>query len=186
MSNACPGSVHGQWAEFRFGVIGGLFSAPPERGQLGRELSLLAQRMWVHPITGESTTFDISTISRWYYTARSHPNDPVGALRPRVRRDRGRHRRYFAEAVWAALAAQYAEHPGWMYQLHADNLSVLCKEKPELGPLPSYPTVRRHLKSQPESRICCGLLTDCPHDESLLTAGSTSGWVVPVSRCRAC
>jgi transposase InsO family protein len=89
----------------------------------------------------------VSTISRWYYAARASPDNPVGGLRPRVRSDRGRHRPLFAEAVWAALAEQYAEHPSWTYQLHADNLRILCQTTPALGSVPSYATVRRHLKA---------------------------------------
>ena len=116
--------VHGRWAEFRFGVVGGLFSAPPARGELGRALQALAERLWTHPISGEPTRFDESTIARWYYAARGKPDNPVGALRPRVRRDRGQHRPRFVERVWAALAELYATHPGWTYQLHADNLRV--------------------------------------------------------------
>jgi transposase InsO family protein len=147
MSDKRPGTVHGRWAEFRFGVIGGLFAAPPERGDLGQKLQALAQQFWTHPITGEPAQFDVSTISRWYYTARANLDDPVRALRPRVRRDRGRHRPRFAEAVWTALAELYAEHPSWTYQLHADNLRVVCEQSPTLGLAPSYATVRRHLKA---------------------------------------
>lgn len=147
MSDERPGTVHGRWAEFRFGVIGGLFSAPPKRGDLGRALDELSQQFWTHPITGEPTQFDVSTISRWYYAARGSPDNPVGALRPRVRSDRGRHRPQFVEAAWAALAEQYAEHPSWTYQLHADNLRIVCRMTPALGPVPSYATVRRHLKA---------------------------------------
>jgi transposase InsO family protein len=148
MSQKRPGTVHGRWAEFRFGVVGGLFSAPPERGELGRALQALAEQTWIHPVSGEPTHFDVSTIARWYYAARAHADNPLGALRPRVRRDRGKHRPRFIPAVWAALAEQYAAHPSWTCQLHADNLAVLCEADRALGPAPSYATVRRHLKSQ--------------------------------------
>lgn len=149
MSQKRPGTIHGRWAEFRFGVVGGLFSAPPERGELGHALAALAAQTWTHPVSGEPTRFDVSTIARWYYAARAHPDNPVGALRPRVRRDRGRHRPCFAETVWAALAEQYAAHPSWTYRLHADNLQVVCDaDRARLGPAPSYATVRRHLKAQ--------------------------------------
>ena len=89
----------------------------------------------------------MSTIARWYYTARSNPDDIVAALRTRARSDRGRHRPHFSEAVWEALADQYTDHPSWTYQLHADNLEALCEEDPKLGPTPKYSTVRRHMKS---------------------------------------
>jgi hypothetical protein len=111
-------------------------------------LTALADQCWTHPITGEPTRFHAATIARWYYAARNHPNDMLDALRPRVRGDRGQHRPLFAEAVWAALAAQYAEHPSWTYQLHADNVRALCQVDAKLGPAPSYATIRRHMKSQ--------------------------------------
>ena len=148
MSDKRPGTSHGRWAEFRFGVVGSLFSAPPSRGDLEAALRALAAREWTHPITGEPTRFHVSTIARWYYTAKSRPDDITVALRPRLRKDRGRHRPCFAPAVWAALAGLYNEHPTWSYQLHVDNLRVLCEADPELGPAPSYATVRRHLKGQ--------------------------------------
>jgi putative transposase len=148
VSEKSPGTSHGRWAEFRFGVVGTLFSAPPGRGELEPALQELAARTWIHPITGEPTQFHVSTIARWYYVAREHPDEIMAALRPRVRKDRGRHRPCFAAAVWTALADQYTEHPTWTYQLHADNLRVLCEADPELGPAPSYATVRRHLKDQ--------------------------------------
>jgi transposase InsO family protein len=148
MSQKRPGTVHGRWAEFRFGVVGGLFSAPPERGELGRALQALADQTWTHPVSGEPTRFDVSTIARWYYAARGTPDNPVGALRPRVRSDRGQHRPCFVDGVWAALAELYAQHPSWTCRLHADNLHVLCDADRALGPAPSYATVRRHLKAQ--------------------------------------
>lgn len=148
MSDKRPGTAHGRWAEFRFGVIGSLLSAPPEHGELETELQALASKLWSHPITGEPTRFHASTIARWYYTARRSPDNITGALRPRVRSDRGRHRPCFVVAVWEALAAQYTEHPSWTYQLHADNLRVSCEEDSGLGPVPSYATVRRHMKGQ--------------------------------------
>ena len=148
MSEKRPGTSHGRWAEFRFGVVGSLFSAPPSRGELEPALRALAAREWIHPITGEPTKFHVSTIARWYYAAKSRPDDITVALRPRLRKDRGRHRPCFASAVWAALADLYTEHPTWSYQLHADNLRALCEVDPELGPAPSYATVRRHLKGQ--------------------------------------
>lgn len=144
-----PGSPHGRWAEFRFGVVGDLLSASPKRGELEAEIEALARKRRTHPISGEPTTFHASTIARWYYTALSRPSDPVGALRPKIRKDAGRHRIRFGEAVWALLAKQYTDHPGWTYQLHSDNLTVLCEKEPErLGAAPSYATVRRHMKGQ--------------------------------------
>lgn len=45
------------------------------------------------------------------------------------------------------IRAQYREHPSWSYQLHVDNLRVLVAQHPELGPLPSYTTLRRWMKA---------------------------------------
>jgi putative transposase len=144
-----PGAIHGRWAEFRFGVVGGLLSAPPAHGELEAEIAALARKTWTHPISGEPKRFHASTIARWYYAAQARPADVVGALRPKVRKDAGRHRACFAEAVWAELAKQYTGHPSWTYQLHSDNLTVLCEKEPtRLGPAPSYATVRRHMKGR--------------------------------------
>lgn len=148
MTEKCQGSPHAQWAEFRFGVIGGLFSAPPARGELARELLALAERKWTHPITGEPVMFHVSTIARWYYAARDQPDSMTNALRLQIRKDRGHHRPHFVGLVWEKLVVQYSEHPGWTYQLHADNVRALCNADPNLGPTPSYSTVRRHLQGQ--------------------------------------
>jgi transposase InsO family protein len=153
MSEKRPGTAHGRWAEFRFGVVGSLLSAQPPRGELEQALQQLAAQDWTHPITGEPTRFAVSTIARWYYTARGNPDNIVGSLRPKVRKDRGCHRAHFSEAVWEALAEQYSEHPSWTYQLHADNLKALCEEDPKLGPSPKYSTVRRHMKSHGWLRV---------------------------------
>ena len=42
---------------------------------------------------------------------------------------------------------QYRLHPSWSYQLHHDNLAVCVQEKPELGPMPSYNTILRYMKT---------------------------------------
>ena len=139
--------MHGRWAEFRFGVIGGLLSAPPAHGELESALQALAARFWTHPTTSESVRFHASTIARWYYAASKAPDDILGALRPRVRNDAGKHRPKFKEAVWKALADLHELHATWTYQLHADNLRALCKGDATLGPAPSYVTVRRHMQN---------------------------------------
>jgi transposase InsO family protein len=142
-------AVQAQWAEFRFGVIGHLFWAPPSRGELEAALQELSHKSFTHPTTGQLTTFHASTLARWYYAARARPSDPVGALRPKVRKDAGRHRAHFREALWTTLADQYRAHQSWSCRLHADNLAVLCEDEPEqYGPTPSYATVRRHMKAQ--------------------------------------
>src|SRR5579859_5239947 len=142
-----PQSRHDRWARLRFSIIGPLLASPPERGDLGGEIRKLAQKTWRHPISGEAARFGPSTIERWYYTARNERQDPVGALRRRVRKDAG-HAARVSAALGQTLRAQHRAHPSWSAQLHADNLAVLVKGHPELGPMPSYSTIRRWMKSQ--------------------------------------
>ena len=140
------------WARMRFAVVGQLLAAPPTvRGGLRSALVDLAERSWKHPITGELTHFRLSTIERWYYLARGERTDPVLVLRRKVRRDRGTQPAMSAPIV-EVLAVQYRAHPGWSFQLHVDNLATRVREDPALGPLPSYATVRRHLKGKGMTR----------------------------------
>ena len=44
-----------------------------------------------------------------------------------------------------ALLAQYGAHKSWSVQLHHDNLAALAQTRPDLGPVPSYATIRRFL-----------------------------------------
>ncbi len=141
---------HGQgrspdrWAQLRFAVVGPLLAAPPAPGALQAALTALARQPWLHPITGEPTRFAFSTIERWLYQAKHERADPVGVLRRKVRTDRGRPRA-ISDPLMSVLRAQYAEHPGWSAQLHADNLAVRVEADPRLGPMSSYSTVRRVL-----------------------------------------
>jgi len=135
-----------RWAELRFSVVGSLLAAPPPHGELQAELEKLAAKTWKHPISEEPTQFGCSTIERWYYRARNEPADRVGVLRRKVRRDSGT-QPSMGDALRRALVAQYRDHRGWSYQLHYDNLKALVAEQPELGPLPSYATVRRFMKA---------------------------------------
>jgi transposase InsO family protein len=139
--------AHDAWARLRFSVVGALLAAPPPKGKLAEELAALAAKSWRHPISGETTTFALSTIERWYYAAKNERRDPVGVLRKRLRKDAGRTKKLSA-ALRTALRAQYERYPGWSYQLHVDNLAALAKMQPELGPVPSYATVKRYMKSQ--------------------------------------
>ena len=135
------------WMRFRFGVVGPLLSAPPGKGQLGKEISALAQRKWSHPVTGKPVTFAPSTIERWYYSAIRSDRDPVGALRPRPRKDLGRSRA-FSPGLVTELIRQYRLYPSWSYRLHADNLRVRVGQDRTLGPMPSYSTVVRFMKAR--------------------------------------
>jgi putative transposase len=135
-----------RWAELRFSIIGPLLASPPPRGQLAAELARLADREWLHPKSAEPVRFAVSTLERWYYTARNAP-DPVAALARPPRKDRGR-MHAVTSALGAVVRKQWSEHPSWSYQLHRDNLAVEVAERPELGPLPSYSTLRRYLLAQ--------------------------------------
>ncbi len=72
--------------------------------------------------------------------------DPVGRLRKKPRKDQGR-QTAISDALKQAIHAQYAAHRSWTYQLHHDNLAAWVEAEPELGPLPSYATVRRYMRS---------------------------------------
>ena len=141
------GSRRDRWARLRFSIVGPLLAAPPGRGDLGAELARLSEKSWRHPITGSPLCFGISTIERWYYTALGERCDPVGALRRRLRKDVGQHRR-LPEKLRLALRTQYAAHKSWSYQLHVDNLVALAAEEPSLGQVSSYSTLRRFMKAQ--------------------------------------
>lgn len=148
MSDEHGTRVPDAWARMRFAVVGQLLASPPAaRGDLRRALVALAAQTWKHPITEAPTRFALSTIERWFYVARGERVDPVSVLRRQVRADRGSHPA-ISSRVALLLAAQHRDHPGWSFQLHADNLATLLREDPTLGPAPSYATVRRHLKSK--------------------------------------
>lgn len=144
MSERRRGSLHDRWAQLRFSVVGPLLASPPEHGELRATLEALAQKPWLHPVTDEPVRFAVPTLERWLYCARN-ADDPIGALRKKVRIDAGGHRALSREAG-VALRAQYDAHRTWSYQLHADNLEVVCGSTPALGPCPSYATVRRYMK----------------------------------------
>jgi len=140
------GSVRRRWAELRFSIIGGLLARPPAQGELRSELEHLAAQLWCHPSERRGVEFALSTIERWYYKARAAGSDPVGALERQPRKDKGR-RPAVSARVAGALRAQHREHPTWSYKLHADNVRALGELDPSLGPVPSYPTMRRFMKS---------------------------------------
>lgn len=140
-----PLRSHEQWARFRFSVVGPLLAAPPERGQLQEELKTLAAKKWRHPITGQWVQFGLSTIEGWYYTARNEKQDPVKALRRKIRSDQGQHPA-LKPPVRELLLTQYRQHPSWSYQLHFDNLTVVIEKQPALGPAPSYTSILRYMK----------------------------------------
>src|SRR3990170_1014394 len=134
------------WARFRFSVVGSLLSAPPARGQLKAAPEGLAAQAWTHPLTGREGCFAAKTIERWLYRARQEHDDPVGVLRPAVRKDCGKVS--LKPDLIECLANQYHDYPHWTYQLHYDNLKALVKADEALGPLQSYSTVRRYMVAQ--------------------------------------
>ena len=144
-------SVHQSWAHLRFSVVGHLLAAPPQRGDLKDELERLAAKKWVHPVTGEPSGFGFSTIERWFNEARNASQDPVNALRRKIRTDSGQ-QASVGDALRHALLAQYAAHKGWSVQLHHDNLVALAAMAPEIGKTPSYSTVRRFMKAHGQFR----------------------------------
>jgi putative transposase len=144
MDTPAPGI---DWARLRFAIVGALLAAPPAPGELGPALARLAAHPWRHPTTGEPLRFARSTLERWYYAARNAGPDPVEALRRRVRKDAGS-QPSLPLALRETIRAQWQAHPGWTVQLHFDNLGAVVAEHPDLGPLPSYPTVRRFFRAQ--------------------------------------
>lgn len=134
------------WGQLRFSVIGPLLTSPPEKGELGKSIRLLAGRSYRHPFKDELVSFGVSTIERWYYRAVGS-NDPVAALSRQVRSDAG-NSKSMNSVLLEELARQYNRYPHWSYQLHADNLAALVEEKPELGEAPSYSTIRRRMKER--------------------------------------
>jgi transposase InsO family protein len=134
-----------RWSQFRFSVVGPLLASPPARGTLWEELTKLAAKTWKHPVDGGPIQPTAKTIEGWYYQARDE-RDPVSALRRKRRSDGGK-QKAIAPALAEALRAQYHDHPGWSAQLHHDNLGAEIRKRPELGPKPSYSSVRRFLRS---------------------------------------
>jgi putative transposase len=147
MSGSIYSSIHERWAYTRFAVVGRLLASPPPKGELRAQLKELAARVWRHPMTGDPVRFGVSTIEAWYYQALREPRDPVRVLRRKVRKDAGL-QDSLNLAIRQVLLAQYANHKSWSIQLHWENLLVLAEKNTELGPLPSYSTVRRFFKAQ--------------------------------------
>jgi hypothetical protein len=133
-----------RWARFRFGVIAPLLTAPPEKGELGASIAELASRAWLHPTTGETLRVSAKSIERWYYVAREHER-PLEALARKVSRHAGTHPSLSAP-VAAELRQLRRDHPRWSYQLVYHNQVGIARQKPELGVVPAYATVRRYMK----------------------------------------
>ena len=100
-------SRYQRWVHLRFSIVGPLLAAPPERGELRAQLETWAAKQWLHPVTRQPVRFGVSTIQRWYYTARTERRDPVGVLRRKIRSDAGQQ-----PAVNAELARLLEEEFG--------------------------------------------------------------------------
>jgi putative transposase len=133
-----------RWARLRFSIIGPLLASPPAPRELYAALQALAAKSWRHPVSGMDICFAASTMERWYYVAR-RANDPVTALKDRLRGDVSRHPSLMPPVI-DTLTLQYREHPGWTMQLHYDNLRAALKGSDTT--VASYPTIRRYLKAQ--------------------------------------
>jgi hypothetical protein len=140
-------TIHQRWAEFRFGVIGGLLSDPPDKGELHSRLQILAQTQWTHPMTEEKITIALSTLERSYDAALKQNQDPLKAFRRKLREDRGNTRCLSLEVKnW--LQTNYRNHPSWSGQLYSDNLKVWLEQNPTFGLAPSYPNIIRYIRNR--------------------------------------
>jgi putative transposase len=137
-------SVTRRWANLRFSIIGPLLAAPPEHGEVVAKLAELAAQTYRHPMTGAPIRYSLSTIERWYYAAKGAA-DPVAVLARKVPSHAGTHAS-ITPGMASELEALYKAHPSWTMQLHHDNLLAVLREKPELGPPPSYATTCRYMK----------------------------------------
>jgi len=140
-------SPHRQLGAFRHAVVGALLAAPPGRGELKAKLDELAEKEWVHPVTGGKVRLGRSTIESWYYAVKDEKKDPLAALRTKERGDIGKSR-VIDDAVATVLVAQHVRYPFWSYRLHADNLTAALRRLDPPVKTPSYPTVRRFLKAR--------------------------------------
>ena len=134
------------WAQLRFSIIGGLLARPPCKGQLGKELQILASRHYRHPSHDKWITFGASTLERWYYKA-VNAADPIAALDRKQRSDAGK-TKAMSPQLFAALQRQYQRYPDWSYKLHYDNLAALVEQQPQLAQAPSYSTVIRRMQQR--------------------------------------
>ena len=135
-----------EWWQFRFSVVSPLLSNPPVRGTLRSELKKLAQKDWLHPVTGVPTRYSHKTIEEWYYKANAS-NNPVDVLNRKRRCDSGDFKT-ITEEQKMFLRNQFDQHKSWSCRLHYDNM--IANEKKIHGPeteVPSYQTVRRYMRS---------------------------------------
>lgn len=127
-------------AEFRYSIIGSLFSSPPEKGELAERLREIAAKDWRFPGAVASERLSVRTLERWYSLARRNSIDPIAALLPAKRSDAGREMALKEDHItW--LRNNFRNNPSWSWRLHADNLTDTG-----IVPIVSYSTVLRWMK----------------------------------------
>jgi hypothetical protein len=70
--------THERWARFRFSVVGPLLAAPLSEASSRVNSKSLAAKKWHHSITGQRVQFGLSTIERWFYSARNEKKNRFG------------------------------------------------------------------------------------------------------------
>jgi len=127
-------------AEFRYSIIGTLFSSPPRKGELAERLRGIASRDWTYPDKQVSERISVRTLERWYQAAKKNRADPIAALLPAKRSDFGRAVALTGEHI-AWLRENFRNNSSWSWRLHADNLADTG-----IIPVASYSTVLRWMK----------------------------------------
>jgi len=89
MEPICPKDYAETVAVFRSQIVGALTCRDLARGELKAELVKLSQERYRPPGCTATRTYAVPTLQRWYYRYRQ---GGLEALRPKVRRDRGRAR----------------------------------------------------------------------------------------------
>lgn len=132
--------------QFRLKIIGSLLASPPNKGDLKNQLFQLAQKSWLHPISGESVRYSLPTLERWYYRATKAPQNLLKILSTQQRNDKGAFKS-LSQSVCDALTQQYAQHDSWSVQLHYDNLLVRMETEPSHTSFPSYSSILRYMQA---------------------------------------
>ena len=128
--------------QFRLKIIGSLLASPPDKGDLKNQLTLLAQKPWLHPVSGETIHYSLPTLERWYYKAKKEKKSLLETLSDKQRNDKGCFKS-LSQTVCDLLEKQYAQHSGWSVQLHYDNLLAHIEEE-----VPSYSSILRYMRKK--------------------------------------
>ena len=137
--------------EFRLKIIGGLLASPPVQGDLKKQLSTLANKPWLHPLSGESLYYSIPTLERWYYQAKKVKQNSMNGLATIRRNDKGQFKS-LNQGICEALKKQYDAHDSWSIQLHYDNLLVTIEQDNLTSSVPSYSSILRYMKAHSMTR----------------------------------